>query len=135
MNRKLDIDKERAKELFIEGIKVLEAHNKREYIQKNLQRGNRYPSISFMTQRLGIDFNECREIAGIEHLTHKKWTKSKLEHIIKELLEKYSCDELTHEKVKEETGIHLGTTIKRVFGITFTELKERLKIEEAFQKK
>lgn len=125
----MGIDKYISKKLYIQGIIELEAHNKREYIEKNIQSGNKYPSVSFMKQRFNIDFDECREIAGVEKKELKKWSESKLEHIIKELLEKYGYDNLTHEKVKEEVGVHLGTNIKRYCGCNFTELKERLKME------
>lgn len=120
---KVEIDKEKAKELFVEGIRELEAHSKREYIDKNLERGSRYPSVSFMKQRFNIDFEECRQLAGIKCKTNTKWTREELEEVIKNLLGKYSDKELTHEKVKEEIGTYLGTTIKRVCGMTFGELK------------
>ncbi len=123
MKRQIEVDKDKAKELYIEGIRELEAHSKREYIDKNLEKGSSYPSVSFMKQRFNIDFDECRELAGIKAKTNTKWTREELEELIRELVEKYGYENLTHERIKEEVGVHLGTTIKRVCKITFTELK------------
>lgn len=117
-----------AKKLFIEAIKMYEAHNKREYIEKNISQNNKYPSVSYFRENYNLSFDECRELAGIKHInSHKKWSYEKIYELLYSLININGFKVVSYSFLKEETGINMNSTIVRFGGIM--KFKEELKLK------
>lgn len=65
-------NKKEAETLFIKAIKEFQAANKREYIEKNIKEKNKYPSVTYFRENFSLNFDECRELAGVKHVNIKK---------------------------------------------------------------
>ncbi len=118
---------EEAQNLFVEAIKIYEAHNKREYIEKNMKE-NKYPSVTYFRENYNLFFDKCREIAGIEYINpHKKWSYEKIYELLYNLINIHGFKTVSYRFLKEETGINMNSTIVRYGGIN--KFKEELKLK------
>lgn len=120
-------NEEQAKTLFVKAIKEYNSHNKREYIEKNIVEG-KYPSVTFFRENYNLSFDECRELAGIEHINpHKKWDYDKIYELLYSLINVNGFKVVSYSFIKEEIGINMNSTIVRFGGIT--KFKDEMKMK------
>lgn len=121
-------NKKEAETLFIKAIKEFQAANKREYIEKNIKEKNKYPSVTYFRENFSLNFDECRELAGVKHVhSKKKWDNERLYSLIYENIKTHGFKVVSYNFLKEEIGIDMKSTFVRKGGIT--KFKEKVRKE------